>query len=899
MALAPGTRLGAYEIVGLLGAGGMGEVYRAVDRRLDRPAAIKVLPDAFRSDPERTARFEREAKLLASLNHPNIAAIYGLEQGDGQQFIVMELVEGETLAERIARGRIPVPEALEIAQQIAAALEAAHDKGVIHRDLKPANVKLTPDDQVKVLDFGLAKALDPATGSPPSSPWLSNSPTINSPAGATGLGVLLGTAAYMSPEQARGKTVDKRSDIWAFGCVLFEMLTGRRAFDGEDVQSTLAAILRDTPDSSILPKETPPAVKTIVARCLEKDPKRRIPDIAVVRFLLDDLATLTGRLSEPATPGRLLRRHWVAATATIVVSLAVLGGIAGLLLDSQVARTRQTIRFEVAPPAAAVLAARPEFATSPDGRWLAYVAAVGSRNRLFVRPLDTVVSRELPGTDAAAFPFWSPDSRTMGFFADGKLKKVDLEGSQPQTLADVPQTLGATWSKDGFILFGAFGAGLQRVSSQSGGVPVQATVLTEGEGGHIDPTFLPDGRHFFYRVVSDDLSPGAWYVGSVDSPERSRIFERPEASSVTYSAGYLLYVRQGSLVAQPFDVAQLVLSGEPEIVVENIQTVRSLGAFSVSEKILAYRTAATLSATLTWFDREGRPLGSLGDPAEYGDVELSPDEKRVAVSIFDPSRRTRDIWLVDVARGMRNRFTFGPGEKMNASWSPDSSRIVFNSQRGPNLDLYERPSDMSRPEELLFSDNRRKFPFRWTPDGRFLSYISIGSNTQTGIWVLPMGGVPSAAQQRKPDVYLDTEFMEEFPQLSSDGRWMAYKSNESKTDQVFVESFPERQARVQVSIAGGSWPRWRDDNRELFFLSPDNMLMSAAVTTSNSAVEVGEVRRLFRAPMRQSARTWTFAYDVAADGQRFLFIAPSKESANSPITIAVDWLEELRNPRRN
>jgi predicted Ser/Thr protein kinase len=478
MAFAPGTRLGAYEIVGLIGAGGMGEVYRAVDRRLDRQAAIKVLPDAFRSDPERIARFEREAKLLATLNHPNVAAIYGLEQGDGQQFIVMELVEGETLADRIARGRISVPEVLEIAKQIAAALEAAHEKGVIHRDLKPANVKLTPDDQVKVLDFGLAKALDPAIGGAPSSPWLSNSPTITSPVGATGLGVLLGTAEYMSPEQARGKTVDKRSDIWAFGCVLFEMLTGKRAFEGEDVQSTLAAILRDVPDFSSLPGETSPAVKTVVERCLEKDPKRRIPDIAVVRFLLDDVAPLTRRSREPSIPGRLLRRHWVAAAATIGVGLAILGGLAGWLLDSRAASTRQTIRFEVAPPAGAVLAAGPQLAVSPDGRSIAYAAMVGSRYVLFVRRLDSVVSRELPGTEAASFPFWSPDGRTVGFFADGKLKKVDLARGQPQPLADVPRSVGATWSKDGFILFGAIGAGVQRVS-ESGGVPVQVTVLTK------------------------------------------------------------------------------------------------------------------------------------------------------------------------------------------------------------------------------------------------------------------------------------------------------------------------------------------------------------------------------------------------------------------------------------
>jgi dipeptidyl aminopeptidase/acylaminoacyl peptidase len=393
------------------------------------------------------------------------------------------------------------------------------------------------------------------------------------------------------------------------------------------------------------------------------------------------------------------------------------------------------------------------------------------------------------------------------------------------------------------------------------------------------------------------------YVGSVDSRERDQILERTDASVVAHAAGHLLYVREGSLVAQPFDVARLVLSGEAQTVVENIQTSGSLNAavFSASETgILAYRTTTGQSATLTWFDREGRALGSLGDAAEYGDVELSPDEKRVAVSVFDPSQRTRDLWLVDVARGMRTRFTLDPADNINASWSPNGSRIVFNSLRGQSLDLYERPSDMSRSEELLFSDNRQNYPFRWTPDGRFLSYISLGGKTQTGIWVLPLrGGVSGAVEERKPIVYLDTEFREEFPQLSSDGRWMAYKSNDSRMNQVFVESFPERRAKVQVSIAGGNWPRWRDDNRELFFLSPDNMLMSAAVTMSNSAVEVGEIRRLFRAPTRQPGRTVTFAYDVAADGERFLFIAPTEETANSPITIAVDWLAQLRNPRSN
>ena len=687
--LKSGHPLGVYEVVGLIGAGGMGEVYRARDTRLDRHVAIKVLPDAFRADAERAARFEREAKLLATLNHPNIAGIYGLEDSQGEQCIVMELVEGETLADRIARGPIPVAEALEIAKQIADALEAAHEKGIIHRDLKPANVKLTPDDQVKVLDFGLAKAfgLDAAHVSPDG---LTNSPTLTSPIAATGVGVLLGTAAYMAPEQAKGRAVDKRGDVWAFGCVLYEMLTGQRAFTGEDVSDTLASVLRGEPQWSALGPAVPERIRVLLRRCLAKERKARIPDISVARYLLEEIA---GTLAEPAQPVRapVPASRWIAAAMSAAVASAAIVLLAIYYLgrvDSTVRPVRFAIQVEPGPldVGSTENPATPPIAVSPDGSIVAFVATTrGTRSRLWIRPLDTLEARELSGTDGASSPFWSPDSRFIGFFADGKLKRIDVNGGPSLPLCDAPQQRGGAWSPEGFIIFGSIGKGLQKVP-EAGGVPTALTTLAEGELVHSQPVFLPDGRHFFYRALGP-VAGGPVYVASIDSGDRKMLIERPAASNVAYASGHLLFLRETTLMAQPFDVGTQTLTGEPVPVAADIRTFITppVGIFSVSQTgVLVYQTGSSASVgDLTWFDRKGKPLGTVGEPAAYGDVELSPDDKRVAVSIFDPSQRSRDIWLIDVARGSRQKFTFGATDEQNASWSSDgtSSRTTRSKAR--------------------------------------------------------------------------------------------------------------------------------------------------------------------------------------------------------------------------
>jgi Tol biopolymer transport system component len=884
MALQPNRRLGPYEILSPLGAGGMGEVYRARDTRLNRDVALKVIPEVFAADADRMSRFEREAKLLASLNHPHIAAIYGVEESGSTEALVMELVEGPTLADRIATGPIPLDEALPIAQQIAEALEYAHDHSVIHRDLKPANIKVTTDGTVKVLDFGLAKALTEE----PTAANLSNSPTISM--NATVAGVILGTAAYMSPEQARGKTVDRRADIWAFGVVLFEMLTGHAVFAGEDVSETLAFVMTKEPAFDTLPSKAPLAIRTLLRRCLTKDMRQRLQHIGEARFVLEHSEDAA---AEPVAAQHKSRERlaWSFAAVLFVALVAALALGTRAYFRSAPQESRP-IRFFVAPPEGWAFAqpvsnggtATIPLAISPDGQRVAFVATgKDGRSLLWVRSLDTLTAQALAGTDGAARPFWSPDSRFLGFFAGGKLKKIDVLGGPQITLCDAPDDRSGTWSRDGVIVFAArLNSALQKVAA-SGGVPTAATVLGEGESGHRRPYFLPDGRHFLYRAITSSPEGGPIYVASLDSAERKLLFNT-DSANVAYSQGHLLFLRETTLMAQPFDTLRLVLTGEAFPIAEQVlrsATTPPYGFFSASENgVLAYQTGtAAGGAQLRWFDRTGKQIGTVGDPGTQSDLKLSPDGNRASISIAGQAANGRDIWLFDLARGLRTRFTFGGSALQETSiWSPDGSRVVFNSNRKVHLDLYQKASSGTGGEELLLTDNVDKYPVSWSPDGRSILYYATGASNSL-LFVLSLSG------DRKPVPFLNTQFNVAPGQFSPDGRWVAYASDESGKFEVYVAPFLGPGGKWQISTTGGIQLRWRHDGSEIFYIAPDGKLMAAAVNGKGSSFEVGAVQPLFQTRVTGLR----YQYDVAADGMHFLVDSTPEQEASAPITVVLNW----------
>jgi Tol biopolymer transport system component len=893
MALAAGTKLGSYEVVAQIGAGGMGEVYRAHDTKLARDVAIKVLPANFVNDPERLSRIQREARMLAALNHPNIATIYGLEQSGNVACLVMELVPGETLAERVKAGLLPIEEALKIAVQIAEALEAAHEKSIIHRDLKPANVKVTPDGKVKVLDFGLAKAF---AGDSPNED-IGNSPTLSR--AATMQGVILGTAAYMSPEQARGKSVDKRTDIWAFGCVLYELIAGTQAFDGEDITEILAAVVKSEPDWNRLPESTPLSIRMLLRRCLRKDKTLRLRDAGDARIEIHE-ALITPAPAEPVATQRKsplsnIRMAWSIAAVAIVVAALGWGAFAYL---RHVPEDAQPMRFFVSPPGTGRLAMTAPtasgavvspLAVSPDGTRIAIVATgADGKSQLWVRSLDTLAAQPLAGTEGAFQPFWSPDSRFIGFFADGKLKKIEISGGPPITLCDAPDPRAGTWNRDGVIVFGpTASSALLRVSS-AGGVPTGATTLGQGEAVHMRPFFLPDGQHFLYRASTGSGS-GPVYVTSLKSAER-KLLLNVDSSNVAYSEGYLLFLRETTLMAQPFDAQRLVLTGDAFPIAENIRnsaTFNPAGVFSMSQNgVLAYQTGtATAGYQLLWSDRAGKQLGVLGDAAQYTDLELSPDGKRASFSIADQAGNGRDIWLYDVARGLRTRFTFDSAGERESIWSPDGSKIVFNSNRKGHLDLYQKTSSGAGPEEALLEDNQDKYPSSWSPDGRYILYRTRGGQTGSDLYLLPLSG------DHKPLPFLETKFNEDIGQFSPDGRWVAYSSDESGRSEVYVVPFPESGGKWQISTVGGNFPRWRHDGAEIFYVTPDNKLMAATINGKGANFEVGAVKPLFETRIVLGGR---YQYAVSADGQRFLINTAPEQAAPAPITVVLNWAAGLK-----
>ena len=902
-----GQALGPYVISAQIGEGGMGEVYRARDTKLDRDVAIKVLPEAFAADAGRVARFQREARTLASLDHPNIAIIHGLEQVGDVHALVMELVPGEDLSQRIVRGAIPIDEALPIAKQIAEALEAAHERGIIHRDLKPANIKVRADGTVKVLDFGLAKVME-LLGARSD---VSQPPTLTMPA-MTQAGMILGTAAYMSPEQARGRAVDKRTDIWAFGCVLYETLTGHAVFTGETLSDTITAILDREPHWKALPEHTPSSVRRLLRRCLEKDPKRRLADIADARLEIDEAETTPSDASDagPTVSSGIARVRTRERVGWIIAAACLTGLVATLAFNRAGSgdRTPASYSTSIVLPAGVSLwsgnsrrapdqgrddpAGR--FVLSPDGRRLAMVASDSTgRSMLWVRPLDSRVAQALGGTEGAAYPFWSADSRFIAFLAQNKLKKIDVAGAEVVTLCDVSFGSYGAWNRDDVILFTPNGnSPLYRVSA-SGGTPTQVTTLetASGDAQHSFPFFLPDGRHFLYSVVGSQASltvPRGVYVGALDSKAPGKLI-LPGGSHAKYANGYLLFLRNGALLAQPFDVGRLELGGTPATLVDHIQTTVAsasdvAGAFTVSETgLLAYQTGSVVRSQLTWFDRAGTRLATLGDQADYVDVALSPDDTRVAVSLMDLEIGTRDLWIFDVARRLGERFTYESGDDFGPNWSrPGGDRIFFSSRRKGSIDLYEKPSSGSGSETLLLKDDLGKFNASASPDGRFLVYVGGGSVIgRSDIWVLPLSG------ERKPAPFLASRFRESQGQFSPDGRWVAFMSAKSGTPQVYVTAFPGRDTEQQVSTAGGGWPRWNRNGKELFYLALDNMLTVIPVNGQRSRFDVGTARPLFPIQPRP-ARLDAYPYDVTADGQRIL-VNTFIEEVTPPISLIVNW----------
>jgi len=867
-----GTRLGSYQVVAKLGEGGMGEVYRARDTKLNRDVAIKVLPELFAQDADRLARFTREAQVLAALNHPHIAAIYGIE-GNA---LVMELVEGDDLSVHIARGPMPLADALPIARQIADALEAAHEQGIIHRDLKPANIKVRADGTVKLLDFGLAKALGPEGAGATADAM--RSPTLT--ARATQMGMIIGTAAYMAPEQARGKIVDRRADVWAFGAVLFEMVTGTRAFPGDDVTDTIAAVVRAEPQWGLLPANLPPTLRVYLRQCLHKDPKQRIGDIRDVRLALD--GAFDGAIPEAQASAAPVTRHGSLAW----IALAVVTVLAGVLFVPAVRHLRETpapaspeTRLDIVTPAADDSTS---MALSPDGRQIVFAAAGDGVSRLWVRPLDATTAQPLAGTEGATFPFWSPDSRSIGFFADDKLKRIDLGGGTPRALAPVVAGRGGTWNADGIIVFTPNTTGpLFRIAASGGEAVAVATANKQPHYRH--PWFLPDGHHFlFFEYGTADTS--GIYLGSLDAGDTTRL-TGAETRGIYVPPGWVLWVRAGALVAQRLDLERAALVGDPVTVADPVATDSTSAAAVAASSTgrVAFRAGGTNLRQLTWFDRSGKIVGVAGGPDANAVTapELSPDGRRVAVD--RTVQGNRDVWLKDLARDTFTRFTFDPALDGYPVWSPDGLRIAFESKRkGGSWDIWLKPSSGAGADELLLATPNDEWAYDWSQDGRFLLYRMTEARTGPDLWALPVTG-----SDRKPVVVTNTPFTEQNGQFSPDGRWVAYDTNESGRFEIVVQSFPEPTAKWQLSTQGGRQPRWRADGKEIYFIAADAKLMAVAVTVSGSTLEPGNAVPLFATRIVGSSFTDKAQYAVSRDG-RFLINQIQQDSV-APITLIQGW----------
>ncbi len=902
MGLASGTKLGPYEIQEPLGAGGMGEVYLARDTRLGRDVAVKVLPAHLSSDPELRQRMEREARAISSLNHPHICTLHDIGSQDGLDFLVMEHLEGETLAERLSRGPLPLEDALKIAIQIADALDKAHARGIIHRDLKPANIMLAKNGP-KLMDFGLAKpapGISPASGSnplTPSTPTMSVAALSASASPLTQKGTVVGTFQYMAPEVLQGSEAHARSDIFSFGCVLYEMITGRRAFEGKSQFSVLGAILDKEPDRiSAVQPHSPPRLDEIVWRCLAKNPEQRYGCMHDVRIQLETLAADPhSEVAQPAAqekPASGSFLPWLLAGTATLIALSL-----GAAYIFRSPKPEPVVRSSILPPPGTsfvtMLPASGPPVLSPDGTKLAFTARDDkSKVLLYIRALTSLTAQPLAGTEDATYPFWSPDGSELGFFAPGKLKKISANGGPSENICDALSGRGAAWSPDGTIVFTPSSTQpLFRVSA-AGGLPEPASKLdaSRSENSHRWPSFLPDGRHFLFWGRSSRNQENTLYVGELGSPQ-AKILAKTDSMAI-YAAGYLLFMRDQNLMAQPFDPRRTQLSGEPVPIAEHVAingaTARPL--FSASQNgTLIYQTGETSGGwNLLWWGRDGKLIGSAAQPDRYLFPTLSSDGTRLASMIFTGALGNEDVWVFDLARGTSTRLTFSGNARGFPVWSADGKTVFYASNPQGMSHMYSKAADGSGTERVVLeTDGTLELPASASPDGRYLVYLrrDIKNEPTYQIWVLPLFG------DGKPFPVVQNNFESQFPAISPDGKWMAYQSNESGRREIYVTAFPAGGAKWQVSTNGGTSPKWRRDGKELFFLDPSDKIVAVDVNTSGNAVHLGIPRDLFQTVGIQR----DFGpFDVTADGKKFLLNSGNLKEGSDPFTLVQNWPAELK-----
>ena len=891
------TQIGQYQIISPLGAGGMGEVYRARDSRLNRDVAIKLLPAEFAQDADRLQRFEQEARATSALNHPNILTVYDFGSHNGNPYLVMELLEGEELRVQLNDGAIAPRKAIEYAGQIVAGLAAAHEKGIVHRDLKPENLFITKDGRVKILDFGLAK-LKPQQNASASSE-IATQKQLTTP------GTIMGTVAYMSPEQVRGETVDHRSDIFSFGIILFEMLSGQRAFTGESHVEVMHAILKADPsDLSETYAKISPQLEKIVRRCLEKKPERRFQTASDLGFALESLSapSSSGKHRTEAvqaldTSAKTKRGSWRDRILMIVAGVLALTLLAlGMAYVRRPALDAEPMRFSINPPENAKLFDWPTI--SPDGRTLAFVAEVDGKRQLWVRAMGATSARPLVEVrDNFPEPFWSPDSQFIGYFELRKLKKIALAGGAPETLCEAQNQVGGDWNRDGVILFGNGQNGIQRVSANGGAVTAVTTLDTaRGDTFHATPTFLPDGRHFLFYILHADLAKRGIYLASLEGGETRRLLSADAwiVKVVQHPGdqreGYLTFVRQGALMAQPFDFSRLELVGNPVRIAEHVPAPSgSLARFSLATNGTLVLLEKEAGEQLTWFDRAGKKLGTVGPIGQYAGASLSPDGKRLAVISPNPQLQTRDIYLYE--GGVGTPFTFDPSNDQDPIWSLDGNRIIWTSWREGIPNLFQKAANGTGQDELLLRSPYQQYPATWSPDGRFLFFIEVNPKTSVDIWVLPMEG------ERKPWVWLNTPATESSPRISPDGKWIAYQSNESGRNEIYVQAFvsgaPASGSKRQLSTNGGSHPHWPRDSSELSYVSADNRLMVVDIALGTE-FKAGTPKELFSLNDIRTVTNSGSSYTQTGDGQRFLFVTSADDARVPPFTVVLNWMAEVK-----
>jgi serine/threonine protein kinase len=889
MALTSGTKLGPYEIQSPLGAGGMGEVYRARDTRLERTVAIKILPSHLSENTEAKQRFDREARTISSLNHPNICTLYDVGHQDGVDYLVMEYLEGETLADRLRKGPLPIDQVLRYGIEICDGLDKAHRSGVVHRDLKPGNIMLTKTG-AKLMDFGLAKASAASSSAASSSLTV----TMSTPIGShplTAQGSVIGTFQYMAPEQVEGKEADARSDIFALGAVLYEMATGKRAFEGKTTASVMAAVLeRDpAPIASIQPL-TPLPFERLVKICLAKDPDERWQTAHDVKLQLKQIAEGGSQSSATAAiipqPGR--KRNILAWAAAAVLAGVAVAALAMGYLASQ--KELPVLRLAISPPPKSQFNLSGDDAgpamISPDGRYVVFSANTGAVSQLYLRPLDAVAAQPLPGTEGAGYPFWSPDSRSIAFFTPDKLKRIEVGGAAPVTICDATLGRGGSWNQDGTIVAAiAYNAGISRVPA-SGGTPTAITKVDNVTySSHRWPSFLPDGKHFLYLAINHTApsSPDTGvFLASLDGKENRLLFHT--LSNAIYASGHLLYMRENSLVAQPFDLDAAKFTGEPASLLENVQFDASVWRANLSASnggLLVYASGtASGNVILTWFDRSGKTLGTVGDLGMFYELALSPDDKKLAVT--DGISAAATIWIHDLSSKLKTRLLFSGGVQRTPVWSPDGRKIAFTSSQQANISIKEIDS-ATPPENVLSSPEAGGFGLEdWSPDGRYLLY-SQGVGLDLHLWILPLFG------DRKPFLYGDSALHQYHGEFSPDGRWVAYVSgDESGRPQVFVSPFPWNGAKWQVSNGESGEPHWRADGKEIYYYDFTG-ISAVEVDGTGSVFQVRNSAKLFPLPLRDLYHE----YSPSRDGQRFVAITSSEGSSQS-LTLVQNWPAQLK-----